>query len=275
MYFDGAIGFKMKQNKYDDPEFFARYSAMPRSIEGLAKAGEWDAFRLMLPDLTGKRVLDLGCGFGWHCRYARDAGASTVVGVDLSANMLSRARELTDDAAIEYRQGAIEDVDVVDGEFDVVLSSLALHYVADVDGAPARRLATPMMGSEVPRDGGVFRIVHRALCSGGTIVFSVEHPIFTSRAEQDWCYGANGERVHWPVDGYQSEGERRTNWLADDVVKYHRTVAGYVNGLIDNGFQVTRLVEPSPSETSIAVDPEMADEARRPMFLLVSAVKAT
>jgi len=177
-----------------------------------------------------------------------------VVGVDISENMLSRARELTDDVAIEYRLGAIEDVDVVDGEFDVVLSSLAFHYVADVDG--------------------VFNLVHRALPAGGTFVFSVEHPIFTSRAEQDWCYGQRSERLHWPVDLYQSPGERRTNWLAEDVVKYHRTVSGYVNGLIDAGFEVTRLVEPSPSEESIAANPDRADEARRPMFLLVSARKA-
>jgi len=264
----------MKQNKYDDPDFFAAYSTMPRSVYGLAKAGEWEAFRSMLPDLTSKRVLDLGCGFGWHCRYAREMGAQAVVGVDISENMLARARELTDDTAIEYRLGAIEDVEVDPDEFDVVISSLALHYVADVCppvSAPARQLATPIMGLE----GGVFRLVHRALRRGGAFVFSVEHPIFTSRAEQDWIYDESGRKLHWAVDDYQSEGERRTSWLAVDVVKYHRTVAGYVNGLIDAGFQVARLVEPSPSEVSIAANPDMADEARRPMFLLVSAVKIT
>jgi cyclopropane fatty-acyl-phospholipid synthase-like methyltransferase len=62
----------MKQNKYDDPEFFTSYSKMPRSIDGLAEAGEWHAFRSLLPDLRDKRLLDLGCGFGWHCRYARE-----------------------------------------------------------------------------------------------------------------------------------------------------------------------------------------------------------
>ena len=243
----------MKQNKYDDPEFFAAYGAMPRSVEGLAKAGEWEALRLMLPDMTGKRVLDLGCGFGWHCRYAREAGASTVVGVDISENMLARARELTDDSAIEYRRGAIEDIDVVDGEFDVVLSSLALHYVVDIDA--------------------VFANLHRGLTSGGYFVFSVEHPIFTARAEQDWCTDIEGRRLHWPVDSYQAEGARRTNWLADDVVKYHRTQSTYLNSLIRAGFQVECVREPSPSAAMIEADSSMADEARRPMFLLISAVK--
>ncbi|MDQ0318863.1 SAM-dependent methyltransferase [Pararhizobium capsulatum DSM 1112] len=91
----------MKQNIYDDPTFFANYSAMPRSTGGLEAAGEWPVLRDMLPDLTGKRVLDLSCGFGWHCRYARSAGASHVVGVDLSESMLARARAMTDDAGIE------------------------------------------------------------------------------------------------------------------------------------------------------------------------------
>ncbi|CDN42254.1 hypothetical protein BN871_BA_00290 [Paenibacillus sp. P22] len=55
---------RMKQNKYDDKEFFSSYSRMPRSLGGLDAAGEWSTLRGMLPDLEGKRVLDLGCGFG-------------------------------------------------------------------------------------------------------------------------------------------------------------------------------------------------------------------
>src|ERR687883_221724 len=100
----------MKQNKYDDVGFFANYSQMPRSVGGLDAAGEWQSLRTMLPELKDKRMLDLGCGFGWHCRYAREQQARSVVGVDLSENMLARAREITNDAAIEYRQLAIEDI---------------------------------------------------------------------------------------------------------------------------------------------------------------------
>lgn len=89
----------MKQNKYDDPTFFANYSQMARSIGGLEAAGEWPAFRAMLPTLQNKNVLDLGCGFGWHCRYAREQGARWVLGIDLSEKMIARARESTNDAA--------------------------------------------------------------------------------------------------------------------------------------------------------------------------------
>src|ERR1700694_4083970 len=123
----------MKQNKYDDPRFFANYSQMARSIGGLDAAGEWPAFRALLPKLRDKNVLDLGCGFGWHCRYAREQQARSVVGVDLSEKMLERARESTHDAAIEYRQPAIEDIEFGAGTFEVVISSLALHYVEHLD----------------------------------------------------------------------------------------------------------------------------------------------
>jgi SAM-dependent methyltransferase len=244
----------MKQNKYDDPGFFASYSDMPRSIAGLAEAGEWHGFRSLLPDLGDKRLLDLGCGFGWHCRYARERRARSVVGVDLSERMLARARQSTDDPGVEYRRSAIEDIDFPADEFDVVISSLALHYVE--------------------RFELVCEKVHRWLRADGTFVLSVKHPIFTARAAQDWHYGPNGERLHWPVDDYQQEGLRHARWLERDVVKYHRTLATYVNALIDAGLRVTRLLEPEPPAEMVDQRPDWRDERRRPLFLLIAAVKS-
>ena len=207
--------------------------------------------RTLLPDLRGKRVLDLGCGFGWHCRYAREQQAQSVVGVDLSENMLARARALTGDEGIEYHRSAIEDIDFAAAEFDVTISSLALHYVGDVRG--------------------LFRKVHHCLAIGGEFVFSVEHPIYTARASQQWCLGADGERLHWPVDGYQEEGARYTQWRADKVIKYHRTVSSYVNALVEAGFYISGMEEPGPSPERLAEQPELRDEIRRPMFLFLRA----
>ncbi|MGY3146402.1 2-polyprenyl-3-methyl-5-hydroxy-6-metoxy-1,4-benzoquinol methylase [Bradyrhizobium sp. USDA 3397] len=58
----------MAQNIYDNPDFFAGYSQLPRPVHGLDVAPEWPEIRAMLPDLVGKRVVDLGCGFGWASR---------------------------------------------------------------------------------------------------------------------------------------------------------------------------------------------------------------
>lgn len=54
----------MKENRYDDEYFFLKYQEMPRSKGGLSSAGEWSELEKLLPDFRGKRVLDLGCGYG-------------------------------------------------------------------------------------------------------------------------------------------------------------------------------------------------------------------
>ncbi|GFN29812.1 class I SAM-dependent methyltransferase [Paenibacillus xylaniclasticus] len=243
----------MKQNKYDDSSFFYNYSQMPRSIGGLEAAGEWTTFRAMLPELKDKRVLDLGCGFGWHCRYVRKQLARSVLGIDLSENMLARAREMTSDPCIEYRRQAIEDVELADEQYDVVISSLALHYVERFDL--------------------VCRKVYYALVPGGSFVLSVEHPIFTALAAQDWYYGPNGEKLHWPVDNYHQEGQREARFLDHDVIKYHRTVSSYLNALIGAGFVVTKLSELQPTPSMLESNPAWQEEVRRPMFLLIAANK--
>lgn len=243
----------MKENKYDDPRFFEKYSRMTRSQQGLAGAGEWRELEKLLPDFHGRRVLDLGCGYGWHCQYAAEHGAACVLGTDISQKMLEAARARNPGPSIEYRQAAMEDLRFPDGSFDVVLSSLAFHYVKDF---------RPLV-----------RSISRWLTPGGGFVFSVEHPVFTAYGSQDWYYGPNGEILHFPVDNYYLEGPREAVFLGERVTKYHRTLTTYLDTLLENGFRLTRVVEPQPPEDMMEL-PGMRDELRRPMMLLVSAVKA-
>lgn len=243
----------MKQNKYDDPNFFSAYEQMPRSIKGLEGAGEWHILKELIPDLKDKNLLDLGCGFGWHCRYAREQQAKTVIGVDISEKMIQRAREMTNDPLILYIKASIEDIDFSNSQFDVVISSLAFHYIKSFKS--------------------VCEKVFDCLKPGGSFVFSVEHPIFTSRSEQDWYYDELGNRLHWPVDNYQIEGIRETTFLNENVTKYHRTISTYINDLIDTGFSIRTVKESVPSDEMLKSIPEMKDENRRPMFLMISAVK--
>ncbi|KAA0955754.1 class I SAM-dependent methyltransferase [Sporosarcina sp. ANT_H38] len=243
----------MKQNKYDELDFFSAYKHMARSIKGLEGAGEWHIFKSLLPDLRHKTVLDLGCGFGWHCRFAREQQASSVVGVDISEKMLQQASELTDDPKITYLQLPIEDIEFSASQFDVVISSLAFHYIESFEG--------------------ICKKVYDYLKPDGTFIFSVEHPIFTSRHEQDWYLDDQGNRLHWPVDNYQAEGVRQTSFLAENVIKYHRTISTYMNDLINAGFVLEVIKESIPSEEMLKNDAAMEDENRRPMFLMISAKK--
>ncbi|MVP00087.1 class I SAM-dependent methyltransferase [Paenibacillus lutrae] len=243
----------MKQNKYDEETFFAAYEQMPRSVKGLEGAGEWHVWQALLPELRDKSVLDLGCGYGWHCRYVREQQASSVTGIDLSEKMLQKARENTDDPSITYIKAPIEDIQFTDSQFDLVISSLAFHYIASF--------------------GAICQKVYAWLKPGGTFLFSVEHPIFTSRSEQDWYSDDQGNRLHWPVDHYQFEGIRETSFLTENVVKYHRTLSTYLNDLIGSGFNIRAVKEPMPSDELLQTVPEMKDENRRPMFLIISAEK--
>ena len=92
----------MKENKYDSESFFKKYSEMSRSKQGLKGAGEWSELQKALPDFRGKRVLDLGCGYGWHCLYAAQNGAEYVLGTDISAKMLETAREKNSHETVSY-----------------------------------------------------------------------------------------------------------------------------------------------------------------------------
>ena len=243
----------MKENKYDDKIFYEKYSQMNRSKEGLSGAGEWETLKGMLPDFKGKRMLDLGCGYGWHSIYAMENGASSVVGIDISQNMLKVAKEKTHFSEVEYICGAIEDMDFKEESFDIVLSSLAFHYIKDYKE--------------------LIEKINKVLKPNGILIFTVEHPVFTAYGTQDWYYDNNKEILHFPVDNYYYEGKRIANFLGEDVVKYHRTITTYLNTLLINNFNINQIIEPQPSEEMLDI-PGMKDEMRRPMMLIISAIKS-
>ncbi|WP_432722312.1 class I SAM-dependent methyltransferase [Jeongeupia wiesaeckerbachi] len=240
----------MAQNIYDTPGFFAGYSQLARSVHGLDGAPEWPALQAMLPDLRGLRVLDLGCGFGWFCRWASEHGAADVLGVDVSARMLAKAEAMTAaEAAIHYQRAGFETLTLAEAGFDFAYSSLALHYLDDLAGLLAK--------------------LHRALVPGGKLVFSVEHPIYMAPTKPAWVIDAAGRKT-WPVDGYAIEGRRTTDWLADGVIKYHRTIGTWLRLLRLHGFTLLDLDEWAPSDAQLAAMPALAEERERPMLLLIA-----
>ncbi|MDR6815515.1 SAM-dependent methyltransferase [Neorhizobium sp. 2083] len=240
----------MAQNVYDTPDFFEGYSRLGRSVHGLAGAAEWPVIRTLLPKMKGLRVVDLGCGFGWFSRFAAEEGAASVLGLDLSENMISRARAENAGPAITYEIADLERIELSPAAFDLAYSSLAFHYLEDFG-----RLAAE---------------VHAALLPGGKFVFTIEHPIYMASARPGWRMDEAGQKF-WPVDGYSVEGRRMTDWLARGVVKYHRTIGTTLNTLIDCGFAVRRLIEWHPSADEIAANPALAEEMDRPMILMISA----
>ena len=239
-------------NESENETFFNQYAQMPRSKAGLPAAGEWHQLKLLFPDLQGKSVLDLGCGYGWHCRFAAEQGAVRVLGIDLSEKMIAEAKKRNGEPGIEYRVCGIEEYEYPEVAWDCVVSNLALHYIEDIEQ--------------------VFQKVYRTLTTGGIFLLNMEHPVFTAGVGQDWLYGEDRRPQCWPVDQYFMPGERKTRFLGCEVIKQHHTLTQILMGLLDSGFTLEAVEEAEPPAAMLDL-PGMQDELRRPMMLLVRARK--
>ena len=232
-------------NQYDNPAFFAEYAKMSRSQYGLDGAGEWYQLEPLFPKLTGKTVLDLGCGYGWHCKYAVEHGAAFALGIDQSERMIREAERRNAAKNIEYRLCGIHDFDYQAGAYDLVVSNLVLHYIEDLET--------------------VYRLVHITLKPGGIFLFNIEHPAFTAGVNQQ--FAADGT---WPMTDYYYPGERITDFLGYEVKKYHHTLTQVLNGLLKQSFVIEAVEEAMPPEQW---RDQMPEEMKRPMMLLIRARK--
>ena len=234
-----------RQNVYDNERFFDGYQAMRDAQSGINEAVEQPAMLARLPDLAGAVVVDLGCGDGGLCREMIHRGAARAVGIDPSARMLDLARKRSADKRIEYQQCFAEDLRFPDRSVDLVVSSLALHYVADL--------------------AGTINSVSRWLRPGGQLLASMEHPVATAAPHlgPHPCV----------VAGYCDEGERDTTWYISGVIKYHRRVSTIVNTVLASGLDLVEIDEPAPTPESLAARPDLDRHRQRPPILIISARK--
>lgn len=236
---------ELNMNHYDNPDFFAAYAQMARSQQGLSGAGEWHQLEPLFPDLAGKDILDLGCGYGWHCKYAADHGAASVLGIDMSEKMIAEAVKRNAADCITYQVCSLLDYEYPANSFDLVISNLVLHYVEDLDI--------------------VYRRVYDTLRPGGLFLMNIEHPTFTAGVHQQ--FASDGT---WPVDNYYYPEERQTDFLGHTITKYHHTLTQILMGFIHAGFCLDAVEEAMPPEEWQSLMPY---EMRRPMMLLVKASK--
>lgn len=240
----------MKKTIFDDRQFLSEYLRLRQDPKGHNELIEKPAIHSLLQPLSGRKVLDLGCGFGDFCRYAISKGAQSVVGIDLSGEMITRAKATMPTDSIVYLVADIEDAGFPHGPFHLVASSLTFHYVADFAKVVTR--------------------VAESLVDGGDFIFSVEHPVMTAQ-EDGWEFAEDGMRKAWLLDAYGTEGRRVVKWLGFPVSKYHRKVETYVSTLLHSGFSITALLEPQPTDAVLAVNPALAYELMRPPYLVLAA----
>jgi SAM-dependent methyltransferase len=200
-----------------------------------------------LGDLTGARVVDLGCGDARFAETVLERGARSYLGIDGSASMVAAARARPADRRVQIRRQDIEDVRLDTNSADLITSRLALHQVDDL--------------------GSVFRVAWQALSPSGRLLITVAHPIVSASTA-----APVGPRQAAVVDDYFDPGPRRRSWFEHEVTWFHRTVEQYVVALLDAGFTLDALSECEPDPAKLAHQPdELARRRRAPLIVLLSA----
>ena len=243
------------QNIFDNEIFFDGYSKIHQRKDNANELFVKPALFSMMPPLDGKTVIDLGCGFGELCMEYIRRGAESVFGIDISEKMLAVAKAENSHPKITYLHMAMEDISSIKGKFDMAASSLALQYVEDY--------------------GALVHDVHELLNDNGLFIFSQEHPMNTCFSDGDrWTRDENGRKIHANISNYGVEKEWESTWFIDHVKKYHRMFSTVLNTLIDNGFAIEKIIEPTPTAEILKSNPDQEDLFHKPDFLLVRARKA-
>ncbi len=247
----------MEQNIYDNEEFYNGYHELRNSKE-IPSANDLieipQLFEL-IGDVKGKKVLDIGCGAGGHDRKLIELGAESVLGIDISEKMLEEAKKNNNSDKITYQLLSMNNLEKINEKFDLVISSLAIHYIEDYDG--------------------LCKKVFNLLKDGGYFIFSHDHPmdsaIIMDNLEKRYVI-IDGKK-YFLLSDYNNEGKRLIRWIVDGVVTYHRNMSHLVNGLIDAGFRIERLNESYATEEAIKLKPKFIEQKDHSYYVYIKSKK--
>ncbi|MDD4564713.1 MAG: class I SAM-dependent methyltransferase [Eubacteriales bacterium] len=244
----------MSQNIYDNETFFREYMKL-RGEKSYNDLLEQPAINKLLPDVKGKTILDIGCGYGHNsCLFAQN-GAKKVVGIDLSQKMLEVAKKEFCHPCVEYRRMDMSELSSLTQKFDMVYSSLAFHYAENFQKLIAD--------------------IYVLLNEGGYLIYSQEHPIVTATMD---CKGhhnldESGNFVSYTFSDYAKSGQRVGPWFVEGVINYHRTMGEIISMLAHTGFIIKDVVEPIPESWAMKEKPDLIKEYIKPTFLIIKARK--
>ncbi|MEM6321398.1 MAG: class I SAM-dependent methyltransferase [Bacteroidota bacterium] len=235
---------------YDDPDFFKQYNQKRKRGDSPNKAIEQPIIDALIGPIAGKKVLDLGCGDGKYGIELLNRGAANYYGIEGSYKMAGLAKENLVNYPATVAQNDIEKATFGQSTYDLVISRLVLHYIAD--------------------GKALFEQIENSLKQEGEFVFSIEHPIITS------CYEAYHQEVrrgNWIVDNYFDSGERVNQWLGKKVVKYHRTLEEYWQALKAANLDILEIRESKPQRANFESSEEYRRRMRIPLFLFFKTRK--
>ena len=208
-----------------------------------------------MPDVFGKRILEIGCGYGRNCRYFAENGAVKVLGTDISGKMLQTAKRKSLGQPIEYRLLEPENTVETEEKFDMIYSSFVFHSVKHFDKFIAE----------------LKDLLHK----GGILLFSQKHPITTATIDRKsgWNYNEWGKEISYTFSNYHQSGRRGSGLFIDDEIIYHRTMGEIITTLGQNGFCIEISDETKPSPFLLKQYPKLEREMLKPAFLIIRARK--
>lgn len=209
-------------------------------------------------DVSGRRVLDLGCGEGAYARELARRGAR-VTGVDGSQRLIDAARRRNTAVELDADYHCLNAnalTGLADGAFDLVIASMVLMNVEDYPGT--------------------MREAHRVLAAGGALCFSITHPCFSAPVS-DWVGGKGRRAQHFAVDRYFERiawEERIAPTFRTPTLRRHRPLEDYMAGALAAGFELREFLEPMASDEEVRAVPKFVYMARVPYFLFMRWEKA-
>jgi len=238
-----------KQNKQDRISIFHQYLEKP-------------ALYGKLPDLKDKSVLCVGCGSGEEVEYLYSLGSKKVIGIDISTGLIDIAKKQY--PQFEFYVMDVENLDFPAESFDLVFSSLTMHYLESWTKA--------------------LRSINKILKKDGIFLFSFTHPFFSATLKQE------DEKVKSRVFGYKDFKENNTCEVYGDylnfrkveiaigkdllVTNYHRSLSTIIKEIVTSEFELLDIVEPKALDESKKDNPKFWEIHQKvPEFMIIELRK--
>ncbi|QGH35904.1 methyltransferase domain-containing protein [Gracilibacillus salitolerans] len=191
--------------------------------------------------LHNKNVLDAGCAAGWYTLQLIKRGAN-VVATDISLEMVNATKRRIGEKAKVHCLDLETELPFDDNSFDIILSSLTLHYIKEWDH--------------------VFHEFQRILKPQGILLFSIHHPFTDIKLLPDAKYFST-ELI---IDTWNKEGKLYK------VPFYRRPLNEIINSTQKN-FSIEKITEPLPTMKFKEQSPEKYNRLMEsPQFLIIKAV---
>ena len=213
----------------------------------------------MLPSVNGLRGIDIGCGEGYNTRLLAALGAD-MTGIDISENFIRMAREEKSFLPIRYIVASALVIPFEDESLDFATAFMSLMDI------PETRLALEE----------AFRVIRK----GGFLQFSILHPCFNTVHRKN-LRNAKGETYAIEVGGYFENQEGKIDeWIFAAVPAamkkdlhpfrlplFTRTLSQWINMLVNAGFVIECMQEPTPDDETVKKFPGLQDARIVPYFL--------